>query len=124
MVLSFGGVALTIALVGLYGSVSFAARRRLKEIGIRMALGARDVDVVQALVLPTARAVVLGTLAGTVLAIIMAPGLRPLTGDLDYRDPLAHAGAAVLLATAAFAAMLRPARRALRADPARVLRED
>ena len=54
----------------------------------------------------------------------MAPGLRPLTGDLDYRDPLAHAGAAVLLATAAFAAMLGPARRALRADPARVLRED
>jgi predicted permease len=124
LVLVLGGCALALSLVGVYGTVSFAARRRLKEIGIRMALGATGRDLVRALVFPTARAVGLGALAGTLLALVLAPGLRPLTGELDYRDPLAHLGAALLLGVAALAAMLGPARRALAADPAAILRED
>jgi predicted permease len=124
MVLVLGGCALALSLVGVYGTVSFAARRRLKEIGIRMALGASGPDLVRALVVPTARSVGLGALAGTLLALVLAPGLRPLTGELDYRDPLAHLGAALLLGAAALAAMLGPARRALDADPAAILRQD
>ena len=74
LVLALGGCALSLSLVGVYGTVSFTARRRLKEIGIRMALGASTRDMIRALLVPTARAVGLGMLAGTLLALLLAPG--------------------------------------------------
>jgi hypothetical protein len=82
-------------------------------MGIRAALGARSADLVAALVTPTARAVGVGLLAGLVMAVVLAPGLRPLTGELPFRDPLVHGGAALLLAGAALVAMLGPVLRSL-----------
>jgi predicted permease len=117
-------VALGLALVGVYGVVSFGARRRMKELGIRLALGAQRRHVLMALITPIARRVGLGVVAGLLIALALAPGLRTLFGELEVVSVPAYAGAALLMAAAAAAAMWGPARRALTADPLATLRED
>jgi predicted permease len=111
-----GGCGLLLALVGIYGTVAFTVRRRSREMGIRAALGAGSADLVAALVTPTVRAVGVGLLAGVILAVLLAPGLRPLTGELPFRDPLVHGAGALLLACAALLAMLGPVLRSLALD--------
>jgi predicted permease len=127
VVLVVGGCALLIALVGVYGTVAFTVRRRTREMGIRVALGAGPRDVVRALVTSTAKAVGAGLLLGMVVAFLLAPGLRSMTGELAFRDPVVYGGAVLLLGAAAAAAMLRPVLRALALDqigPASVLRDE
>jgi predicted permease len=121
---ALGLVALLLAVIGVYGVVAFAARRCLKELGIRRALGAQPGHLLYALVSPIAKRVGIGLGAGLALAAALSPGLRPLVGDLDLLSPVAYLGAALLMAAAAFLAMWRPARHALTVDPAVTLRED
>jgi hypothetical protein len=122
--LGLAAVALALALIGVYGVVSFGARRRMKELGIRLALGAQRRHVLAALVTPIARRVGLGLVAGLVIAAALAPGLRTLFGEVEVVSLPAYAGAALLMAAAAGAAMWGPARRALADDPLGTLRED
>jgi predicted permease len=127
VILVVGGCALLVALVGVYGTVTFAVRRRTREMGIRVALGARGRDVVRALVAPTAKSVGTGLVIGMAGAYLMAPGLEPMTGELAFGDPLVYGAPALLLGAAALAAMLRPVLRALSLDqmgPASVLRDE
>jgi putative ABC transport system permease protein len=119
----FGGLALLIAAVGLYGIVSHDVRSRQTEIGLRMALGAEPSGIVR---LVFAR---VGVLVAAGLAIGLAGGLwaagfvDALLFKLEARDPITFgASVAVLVAVGALAAWL-PARRAARLDPATVLRE-
>ncbi len=119
---AFGGLALSIAVVGVYGVVAYSVARRSREIGIRMALGARP-DAVQKMILGEG-AVMLG--GGVGLGLVLALGIGKVVSSLLYRvgalDPLAFVAAPGLLAVATFLACWLPARRATKVDPMVVLR--
>src|SRR6185312_2079374 len=100
-----------LAICGVYGVVALAARRRLKEMGIRLALGARPRDVYRAMILPNARPLALGLGLGALFATVAAIGADRLLAALG-------------LAVAVTIAMLVPARRATAVDPASVLRQE
>ncbi len=124
MVSIFGGLALVLALVGVYGVMAYAVVRRRREIGIRMALGAKPGEVVRMIL----RQGLIMTLGGAALGFLLALGIgRALSGML-YQvspvDPVAFTLApAMLVATALFAGWL-PARRAAKVDPLLALRNE
>ena len=121
------GITALLAIVGVYGVVALAAKRRLKEMGIRLALGARRRDVFRAMVLPNARPIVTGLLVGAVFTTILAAESDRLLGALfpvRILDPIAFLLAVLALAMAVTVAMLLPARRATSLDPAVVLRQE
>lgn len=118
----FGGLALLLAAVGLYGLTAFSVASRRAEIGIRIALGAGVDGIVRLVLRRIAILVAIGLAAGAALSVYAAPLVRTLLYDVEPRDPLTVGGAAiVLLAVALFAAWL-PARRAARIDPVAALR--
>jgi len=123
LLLVFGGLALVLAAVGLYGVMSYAVSQSTRELGLRMALGARASDLLR---LVMSRGLAL-TAGGVVLGTGAALALTRLLGYLLYkvspRDPLAFASAFVVMMTAALLACFLPAWRATRTDPARALRE-
>jgi ABC-type antimicrobial peptide transport system permease subunit len=122
LALFFGGLALLLAAVGLYGLSAFAVASRRAEIGIRLALGASPDGIVRMVVGRTAVLVTVGIAVGVALTAWVAPLVKTLLYDVEPRDPLTIIGAAaVLLAVAVFAAWL-PARRAARIDPMSALR--
>jgi len=121
-------IAVILAVVGIYGVVAFAVSRRAKEMGIRLALGARSQDIYRAVLGSSGRPVVVGLALGLSLSIAalsaIAPLLRHTNITVNVWDPFIYAGAAVLLVAAALAAMLGPARRATKIDPMAELRRE
>jgi len=117
-------VALLLAVVGVYGTTSFATRRRLREAGIRLALGARSGQVVRRLVTGAVVSVGTGVALGLGAAALSAGFLSEQLRHVDPRDAPTYllVGAAVVLAGAVAAWI--PATAAGRADPARTLREE
>ncbi len=119
----FGGLALLLAAIGLYGITSYGVSRRRTEIGIRMALGADAAAVVRLVLSRAALLVGLGVVIGAGLSLWASTFVASLLYGLTPRDPITLVGAAATLAAVgAFAAWL-PARRAARIDPIEVLRE-
>ncbi len=119
---SLGILGLLLALVGVYGVVSYAATQRTHEIGIRMALGAQPRQVLgtilgQGLVVTGA-----GVLIGTLLAFVIARLARDFLSGVSPMDPVTYLGASGLLAAVALSACYIPARRAMRVDPMVALR--
>ncbi|HEY2798710.1 MAG TPA: ABC transporter permease [Thermoanaerobaculia bacterium] len=118
----FGVLALVLATLGLYGVMSYSVSQSQRELGVRMALGAKASDLLR-LVL---RNGILITAGGLALGAAAALGSTRLLGNLLYgvgpRDPLVFAGALLVMAIAALLACLVPARRAARIDPVRALR--
>jgi putative ABC transport system permease protein len=119
----FAGLALLLAGIGLYGMTAYSVSRRRAEIGIRMALGAHSARVVAMVLKKIALPVCLGLVAGAGLSYWAARYVGTLLYDLDARDPLTFAGAALFLAVVSLVAAWVPARRAAGIDPARVLHE-
>jgi predicted permease len=119
-----GVCALLLAVVGLSGMVAFTVSQRLREIGIRLALGARPSHVVGAMVRQFAWPVAGGALAGSVLAALVGTAMSRELFGISQLDPVAHGGALLLFALVAGLAALPSARRALRVDPAQTLRHD
>jgi predicted permease len=119
----FGGLALLLAGIGLYGMTSYSVSRRRTEIGIRMALGARSSRVVALMFRRIAWPIGFGLAAGAALSYWASQYTATLLYDLDARDPLTFIGAALFLCAVSAIAAWLPARRAARVDPARVLRE-
>ena len=120
-------ITAVLAIVGVYGVVALAAKRRLKEMGIRVALGASRVDVYRAMVGPNARPVAVGLVVGALFATGMAvESDRLLAQVFPVRivDPVAFVVAGLALACIVTIAMVVPARRATRVDPAVVLRQE
>jgi predicted permease len=116
-----------LAIVGVYGVVALAARRRLKEMGVRLALGARRMDVYRAMVAPNTRPVMVGLAVGAVFTTVLAlESDRLLAAVFPVRivDPIAFLLAVLGLAASVLIAMLVPARRATSVDPAVVLRQE
>ena len=119
---AFSGVALLLALVGIYGVVSYRVTRRTHEMGVRMALGARQ-DQVLGLVLREALSMVVGGLVIGVLAAWVGTSLlRSLLFGVGERDPASFLVALPVLVVGALVAAWVPARRALRVDPVDALR--
>jgi ABC-type antimicrobial peptide transport system permease subunit len=117
-------VSLLLGSVGVYGVVAQAVRRREREAGIRIALGAAPGTLVRTFVRDTAAAVLTGAVAGIVLALAATRALRALLFDVSPTDPVTVAFAAALLVSVALVAALIPARRAARADPVVALRAE
>jgi predicted permease len=119
----FGGLAVLLAAIGLYGVVSHSVSVRRTEIGVRMALGANAAGIVALIFRRVGALLAIGVVIGTTLSVWASTFVQSLLFRLDAQDPATVAGAvAVLVAAIAVAAWI-PARRAARVDPARVLRE-
>jgi ABC-type antimicrobial peptide transport system permease subunit len=119
----FGGLALLLAAIGLYGVMSHSVNRRRTEIGIRMALGA-DPAVIHRLVLRRVGVLLaVGVTAGLALSVWAAEFAQTMLFQLDAQDPATLGSAAALLIVVAVIAAWIPARRAAGLDPARVLRD-
>jgi predicted permease len=118
----FGLLAVLLAVVGLYGVISYIVAMRRNEIGIRMALGATRGNVVAIIVRQTLVLLALGVAVGVVLALAAVRTASSLLFGLQPSDPLTFAAAAALLATIALVASFLPARRASRVDPMVALR--
>jgi putative ABC transport system permease protein len=124
MFVAFGGLALLVAAVGLYGVIAYNVTQRMHELGVRVALGAQARDVVRLVVGQGLRFAMAGVAVGLGLALLAAPWLQPLLFRQSARDPLIYAGVAGLLLLVAAAASAVPARRAAGADPNSALRSD
>ena len=120
----FAAGALLLAVVGIYGVLSFIVRGRGREIGIRAALGARKADVLRMVLLESLRPTVLGIAVGAIVAVAAARMMDTLVFGLSPSDPRTFAVVTITLLLAALAASLVPAYRALRLDPVKVLRGD
>ena len=120
----FGTVAFTLAAIGIYGIMSYAVKRRAREIGIRMALGARPGDVLRLVVGQGMQLALIGLATGIAGALLATRLMGTLLYGVSATDPLTFAGIALLLAAVAFLASWLPARRAVLTDPTLALREE
>jgi len=118
----FALVGLFLAALGLYGVLAFSVARRTREIGIRLALGARPSDVFLLILSQGMVAAALGAMVGMVGAILGARLLRAFLFGITPQDPLTLIGVALLLSAVALLACWWPARRAARIDPLEALR--
>jgi predicted permease len=117
-----GLLALALSAIGIYGVLSFAVSRRTREIGIRMALGARPFEVSRMILAESAALTGCGFLIGAAAAILLARLANALLYGVTPADPAAFGLAFVILGTVAIASALLPALRAARLDPAMTLR--
>ena len=118
-----GLVGMLIAAVGAYGVAAIAVAQRRREIGIRLALGAGSADLASLLLRRVMRAPAIGLFFGLILALGLTQPLRIFLGVVNPLDPVAFAGAALSLIAVIAVATWGPARRAVRLDPAEVLRQ-
>ncbi|HEX8880499.1 MAG TPA: ABC transporter permease [Candidatus Acidoferrum sp.] len=118
----FAGLALALAMVGLYGAISYAVSQRTQEIGIRMALGAAPVVMMKLMLGSGLRLALVGTALGLAAAFVLARLMTGLLFGVSATDPLTFLSVAALLTLVALAACYIPARRAMRVDPLVALR--
>jgi len=122
LLVSFSAAALVLAVVGIYGLISYAARSRTAEIGIRMALGARAETILALFLSRGARLIGLGVLGGLVGTLAVSRYLESLLYEIPPGDPLTLVLITLVLGVAGLVGTFIPARRAARTDPARTLR--
>ena len=120
----FAGASLLIAVIGQYAVVAFDGRRRVREFGLRIALGASAPQVVAAVVGESFRMTAIGLVVGFALSVVTATLLSRFLFGITPTDPLTYAGVFALLTAASLAASYVPARRAGRIDPMTALRTE
>jgi putative ABC transport system permease protein len=120
----FAGLALVLAAVGIYSVLAYAVRRRTREIGIRMALGAEIADVLRLVVIEGMTPTVIGMAIGLGGALALGRVLANLIYGVRASDPLTIAAVSALLAAVALLATLIPAYRATKVEPIKALREE
>jgi predicted permease len=119
---AMGGIGLILAIVGIYGIVSFSAAQRTREIGIRMALGGSAGDVIRLILRQGIRMVVIGLGVGVIATLGITRVMTRLLVGISPSDPLTYVTVALLLSSVALLACWIPARRATRVDPGVALR--
>ena len=117
-----GGLSLLLAVCGVYGVVSYGVNQRTHEIGIRMALGAQQQNILHLVILQGVKLVLAGLVLGIAASAGLARVLESLLVDTGAFDPLAYGAASLLLVAVAVMACYLPARRAMRVDPLSALR--
>jgi putative ABC transport system permease protein len=120
----FAASGLLMAIIGLYGVISYVATQRTQEIGVRMALGATRADILWLIAMEGIRLIVLGGVFGLVAALAAAQLLKSLTYHVGPRDPATYIAVVSLLGLVALAATLIPARAAMQTDPGEALRHE
>jgi predicted permease len=120
----FAGLALVLACLGVYGVLAYAVAQRTREIGVRMALGAKPVDVTRMILGRGMKLSAIGLLAGGALAAGLGALLRTLLYGVTFAAPGIYLGTAVALVLVATVACVIPAQRAARVDPAVALRNE
>jgi len=123
LIVLFAAMALVLAAMGLYGVLSQLVSSRRREIGVRMALGARPAHIVSSIVAQAAAVTALGTIVGIGGALALARFMTTLVFDIPARDPVTFAIVPLLLTIVAVGTALVPARRAARIDPMTSLRD-
>ena len=121
---AFGISALLLATVGVYGVTAQAARKRTHEIGIRIELGARAIEVMRMILRQSLTIVSIGLAIGIVMSLVATRAIGTFLYGVGPTDPLTIIGVVILLAVVATAACFVPAKRASSADPAASLRSD
>jgi predicted permease len=121
---AFAALALVLAAVGIYSVLAYAVRRRQREIGIRMALGAQLGDVLKLVVAEGMMPTLIGIALGLAGALALSRVVASLIYGVSQSDPLTFVSVSALLATVALVASLIPAFRATKVDPMRALREE
>ena len=121
----FGGIALVLAAIGVYGVLSYSVAQRTQEIGVRMALGAEPRatccgwSIVQGI-----RLAIVGVVIGVVGSFFVTPVIRGQLVNVSPSDPLSFIGVSIFLTAVAFVASYVPARRAMAVDPLVALRAE
>ena len=118
------GLALILGAVGIYGTISYIVSQRTREIGIRMALGARAADVRRMVVTQGGKVALIGVAIGLVAAVFAARTLESLLFEIEARDPLVFAAVALAMLGVALFACYLPARRASSVNPVEAIRTD
>ena len=121
---TFAGLALALAAIGIYSVLSYVVRRRVHEIGIRMALGAQIRDVLRMVVIEGMKPVVAGVAIGIAGALLLGRVVAKLVFGVKTTDPATFATVSAILMAVALLATLVPAYRATRVDPMRTLRDE
>jgi putative ABC transport system permease protein len=121
---SFAGVALLLSAVGIYGVMAYAVSRRTREIGIRIALGARSEDMLKLIFGQSMTLTLLGVLLGLAGAFAVTRVMNSLLFGVTSTDPFTFTGVTLLLCGVALLASYIPARRAMRVNPMVALREE
>jgi ABC-type antimicrobial peptide transport system permease subunit len=120
----FGILGTLLALVGIYGLISYAVTRRTREVGIRVSVGAQPGDVVWMFLRESLALVAAGMLLGLPLALVLARFVRSLLYEVSASDPAGIGATLALLMLGGLVAACVPARRATRIDPMQALRHD
>jgi putative ABC transport system permease protein len=121
---AFAGLALVLTAVGIYSVLSYAVRRRVREIGIRMALGASHSDVLKLVLTDGMKPIFLGIIIGFAVALGMGHVVSSLIYGVRPTDPLTFAAVAALLVAVGVLATIVPAYRATRVEPVRTLHDE
>lgn len=121
---AFGGLAFVVAVVGLYGVISYGVAGRRHELGVRVALGASTADVMRLVVRDGVLLAVVGSAIGVALALVASRWVQPLLFEQSASDLRVYAVVGLVMLLVAIVASLLPARRAARVDPAQALRAE
>ena len=119
-----GGIGALLAITGIFGMATYSVSKRLRELGIRVALGAQRKEVLRAALGRAFRLLAFGSSAGLLLGILASRVLAFIVYEATPRDPLVLAGVVVAMAMLGLIATWIPARRALSIDPMVLLREE
>jgi ABC-type antimicrobial peptide transport system permease subunit len=122
LIVSFAAIALILAAAGIYGVISYSVTQRSREMGIRIALGASGGQVIRSALTATAVPIFLGLIVGWTASLGLTRYLSSVLYGLSPSDIFANVSAIALLSIVAASASYLPARRALKIDPAQVLR--
>jgi putative ABC transport system permease protein len=117
MVMTFAALALLLAMVGVFGVLSYGVQQRTREFGVRIALGASAATILKMVLANAARVIGAGALIGLVLAALLAQSIATFLFGVEPLDPLTFAGVVIVLGATAAVASLIPAYRASRIDP-------
>jgi putative ABC transport system permease protein len=121
---SFAGIALLLSAIGIYGVMAYTVSRRTREIGVRMALGARPVDILTLIFGESMTLTLLGILLGLIGAVAVTRVMKSLLFEVTSTDPFTFTGVTLLLCGVALFASYIPARRAMSVSPIVALRDE
>jgi putative ABC transport system permease protein len=124
LLVAFAVLALTLATIGIYSVLAYSVRRRVREIGIRLALGAQIGDILRLIVLQGMKPVVIGVVIGLGLSVVLGRAVATMVYGISTSDVTSMLGGAALLLLVSVFASLIPAMRATHVQPVEILRQE